>query len=234
MIWKVYAGVLKKVLFIICLTFFLAAWIDPLKDEVEKGNQSFQEGNFDNALEHYNNSEKYVSGTDKQAILNFNKGTAEYKRGNLEKGIELFNESLNSGDTEIQKKAYFNMGNSYVELKDYDKAFKAYSRALKIDPSYEKAKKNFEYLLRKDEMKQDNKNKNNREAGDNNKNKNKNNSNDENDIDDNSGSNKESQSMERNDISKEQMKNILESLKNKPLRRQKGEKGVYVESEKAW
>jgi Ca-activated chloride channel family protein len=231
---KVYAGVVKKVFLIVTMSFLLTGWIDPLKDEVEKGNRNYQEGNFDNALEHYNKSEKYLSGKNKQAILNFNKGAAEYKIGNYEKGIELFNESLDSGNPDIQKKAYLNIGNSYVGLKKYDEAFKAYSRALKIDPSYEKAKKNIEYLLRKDEKRQENENDNNREGGEDNKNENDTDSKDEKNKDNNSGRDNESQSLSKKDISKEQMKNILESLKKKPLRRQKGEKGEYGEPEKAW
>ena len=237
---KYYAGVLKKIILIIVVSLFMTAWIDPLKDEVEKGNRNYQEGNFDSALEHYNESEKYASGTDKQAILNFNKGAAEYKRGNFEKGIELFNQSLNSGDPDIRKKSYLNMGNSYVELKQYDEAFKAYSMALGIDPSYERAKKNIEYLLHKDEMKQKNKNENSRDNGEDKKDKNKDNNKEKNkeekdkNSDDDSGDNEESQTMKRNNISKEQMKSILESLKNKPLRRQRGGKGDYIEPDKAW
>lgn len=233
---KYYAGVSKKIILIIVVSLFMTAWIDPLKDEVEKGNRSYQEGNFDNALEHYNKSEEYATGKDKQAILNFNRGAAEYKRGNFEKGIELFNQSLNSGDPDIRKKSYLNMGNSYVELKKYDEAFKAYSMALGIDPSYERAKKNIEYLLHKDEMKQKNKDENSRDNGEDDKNRNKDQNKDEKDknSDDNSGDNEESQTMKRNNISKEQMKSILESLKNKPLRRQRGEKGDNVEPDKAW
>lgn len=235
--FRFYSVIIKKIIILSIIPFIFSAWIDPLKDEVEKGNRSYEEGRFDDALEHYNKSEEYASGDEKRAVLNFNRGAAEHKKGNYEKGIELFMKSLDSKDPEIRKRAYLNMGNSYVELKDYDKAFNSYSRALKIDPSYLKAKKNIEHLLNKQKSNQNSKNDENRESGDKNKDdkeKNDRNNSDRNSRENNTGMNNESSSMQKSDISREQMKNMLESLKKEPLRRQKNGKGEYDEPDKAW
>ncbi|MFA5519932.1 MAG: tetratricopeptide repeat protein, partial [Spirochaetota bacterium] len=129
----IFSSGIYKAFFIFFLALSLTAWIDPFKDEVEKGNKSYKAENFDNAIEHYENSEKYIPDAEKEGMLFFNKGAVEYKKGNYQKGIDLFNKALQSNDLEVQKKAYFNMGNGYVKLDKFDEAFNSYARALKID-----------------------------------------------------------------------------------------------------
>lgn len=232
----IFTSGIKKVCFILLLSLVLTAWIDPFKDEVEKGNSSYQEKNFDNAIEHYQNSEKYVPDSKKEGMLFFNKGAAEYKKKNYQKGIDLFNESLKSGDLEVQKKAYFNMGNGYVQLDKFDEAFNSYASALKIDPSYEKAKKNIEYLLKKDDNQKKDESKKNGNSGNNDKQKSENKNSDKEDKQkgDKESQSEEPEKMKSSDVSREQMKNMLESLRNKPLRRQKGKGGEYGDPEKSW
>lgn len=230
----IFTSKINKAFFILFLCLALTAWIDPFKDEVEKGNSSYQAEDFDNAIEHYDNSEKYVPDSKKEGMLFFNKGAAEYKKGNYQKGIDLFNESLKSKDPEVQKKAYFNMGNGYVKLDKFDEAFNSYARALKIDPSYEKAKKNIEYMLKKDEnQKNENSGNDDKQKSEKNNSKNENKQEDKQKGDDPPQA-EEPEKMKSSNISKEQMKNMLESLKNKPVRRQKEKGGEYEEPEKAW
>lgn len=223
----IFTSDMYRVFFILFLSLALTAWIDPFKDEVEKGNSSYKAENFDNAIEHYQNSEKHVPDPKKGAMLSFNKGATEYKKGNYQKGIDLFSESLKSGDMEVQKRAYFNMGNAYVKLDKFDEAFNSYARALKIDSSYEKAKKNIEYLLKKDENKKN-------EKDDKQKSEDNNSKDEEEQKGEKPSESEEQDKMKSKDISREQMKNMLESLRNKPLRRQKGKGGEYGEPEKAW
>lgn len=220
----------KCMLFILIFSLLQIAWIDPFKDEVARGNRSYQGEDFDSAMEHYDNSERFAPDEKRRAMLSFNRGAAEYRRGNYEKGIEYFNESLKSADMEVQKKAWYNMGNSYLQLKKYDEAFDSYAKALKIDPAYEKPRKNIEYLLQ-------NKDKDNSGGDNKNDNKDKDNSKSDPGKDETPG---DADDMERapdiksSDISREQMKNMLESLKNKPLRRQKGGTVEQTNREKQW
>lgn len=217
----------SRIIFILILCFSQAAWIDPFRDEVSKGNSSFEADDFDSALKHYDQSGLYAPDEKKRSMLSFNKGAAEYKKGNYQQSIEYFKDSINSGDAAVQKKAYFNMGNSYVHLKQYAEAFDSYSKSLKIDPDYEKAKKNIEYLIqnREDKSGSSSDNKDNKDDKDNS------------DKDKNQGEDKrsaESDEEKRSDISREQMRNMLESLKNKPVRRQKGGSGEKTDREKLW
>jgi tetratricopeptide (TPR) repeat protein len=189
--------IMKKNFIIILVALILPAWIDPFKDEVKKGNQNYADNNPTKALEHYKEAEKHTPNDKKKDMLNFNKGTAHYKLEDYDKALDKFTDSISSGDMDIQKKAFFNMGNTYIKQKKYKEAVDSFIKALEIDPNYEKAKKNLEYLLKKQE------------------NKDKNNNDDKNEND------KDKDQQSEKNLNDDQVKNLLESMKNKPVRQQK-------------
>jgi tetratricopeptide (TPR) repeat protein len=204
---------MKKIFIISLLTLTLTAWIDPFKDEVKKGNKSYADNNPTKALEHYKEAEKHVPNEKKKGLLNFNKGAAHYKLEDYDNSAEKFKDSISSGNADTQKKALFNMGNTYFKQKKYKEAAESYIKALEIDPNYEKAKKNLEYMLKKQENK------------DNKGNDNKNNSGDD--------KNENQKDSEKN-LNDDQLKNLLESMKNKPVRQQKGKGDGKRNLEKYW
>ncbi|MCL1865122.1 MAG: tetratricopeptide repeat protein [Spirochaetes bacterium] len=206
---------MKKILIIALLALTLSAWMDPFKDEVEKGNKSYADNNPAKALEHYKEAEKHTSSNKKKEMLNFNKGDAHYKLEDYDQAIEKFRDSISSGDADIQKKALFNMGNTYIKQKKYKEAADSFIKALEIDPNYEKAKKNLEYLLKKQENKEQN---NNSNSDSNSSNNNKN----------------EDQKKSEKNLNDDQVKNLLESMKNKPVRQQKGKGNGKRTLEKYW
>ncbi|MCL2155285.1 MAG: tetratricopeptide repeat protein [Leptospirales bacterium] len=208
---------MKKNFTIFILILTLAAWTDPFKDEVEKGNQSYADNDPTKALEHYKEAKKYAPNDKKKDLLNFNKGDAHYKLEDYDKANEKFIDSIPSGDREIQKKALFNMGNTYIKQKKYKEAADSFIKALEIDPNYEKAKKNLEYLIKK----QENKNQKDKDKNDNNKN--------DNDKDRDENDKDENQKKPEKNLSNDQVKNLLESMKNKPVRKQKGNGKKYLE-----
>lgn len=209
----------------------LVAWIDPFKDSVNQGNDYYAEKKYDKAIDLYKKSEKYLPNDNKKYDLAFNKGDAEFKKGNFDAAIDNFKYSLNSPDRGIQKKAFFNMGNASVKMGKYKDAMESYVNALKIDPNYAAAKKNIEYLLNNKKNKSDKKNDQNKDG----KGKNKKNDSSKKDGDKgkkNSDDQKKSGSNKK--MSKEQIKNILKSMKNKPVRRQKGRSDGRRSLEKYW
>ena len=211
--------ILKKIVLIIII-FSLVAWLDPFKDEVSRGNSLFLEGKFNEAKKAYENAEQYAPGEEEKYALSFNRGDANFKLGDNDAAIKDFKKALNSKNIEVQKRSFFNMGNVYAKDKKYKEAVKSYINALKIDPKYEKAKKNLEYLLsdKKDKKKDKNKNKNDK----NQKNKEKN------------KKDKDSQKKPKQKISKQQLKNLLNSMKNRPVRRQKGKGNGKKVLQKYW
>ena len=139
---------MKKNFLIILTVLVFAAWIDPFKDEVEQGNRSYESKDPKQALEHYKEAEKHAPDDKKKGMLDFNKGDAHYQLGNYDIAADKFKSSISSENPDIQKKALFNMGNTYLKQKKYKEAAESYIKSLEIDPNYDKAKKNLEYLLK--------------------------------------------------------------------------------------
>ena len=210
---------MKKNFIITFTVLALSAWIDPFKDEVEKGNSSIKSGNPKQALEHYKEAEKHAPDDKSRSILDFNKGAAHYFMGSYDIASDKYKSSVSSEDPDIQKKALFNMGNSFYKEKKYKEAADSYIKALQIDPNYEKAKKNLEYLLKEQKNKNEKKD---GEAGS-----------DKNQKDNKSGKNQNSADNEKN-MKGIQAKNLLESMKNKPVRKQKGKGDGTKYLEKYW
>ncbi|WP_286265595.1 VWA domain-containing protein [Thalassotalea atypica] len=63
------------------------------------------------------------------------KGSAQYKNGEYEQALSSF-QQLDTAD------AYYNQGNAYAQLKDFDNAIEAYDKALEKNPNDENAQKN--------------------------------------------------------------------------------------------
>ncbi len=215
---------MKKIFIIIFAVFVFSAWIDPFKDEVEKGNNSYNNKELNKALEHYKMAEKYLPDEKSKAMLDFNKGDAHYQSGNYDIAVDKFKNSISSENPDIQKKALFNIGNSYLKQKKYKEAADNFIKALEIDPAYEKAKKNLEYLLKEQKKKDQNENDGSRADGE------KGNSKDKSmkDKQDNETMNNE------NKMKNIQTRNLLESMKNKPVRKQKGKGDGKRYLEKFW
>ncbi len=216
---------MKKYLIIILTALFFTAWIDPFNDEVEKGNSSYENKDSKKALEHYKEAEKHAPDERKKEMLDFNRGDAHYQLGNYDVAIDKFKNSISSDNPDIQKKAMFNIGNSYLKQKKYKEAAESFIKALEIDPGYEKAKKNMEYLL-KEQKKQDQDKSGNDDQSNSSQDKTKNK---------NSSDKKEKDSMNsEKKMNSIQTRNLLESMKNKPVRKQKGKGDGEKYLEKYW
>ncbi|HUH41928.1 MAG TPA: VWA domain-containing protein [Sulfurimonas sp.] len=84
-------------------------------------------------------------GVHLNADKNFNKAVEFYRAGEYEKALENF-ELIKSGDSEIKSIIYYNIGNSLVRLKEFEKAREAYLKSLTLEYSKE-ADENLEYII---------------------------------------------------------------------------------------
>lgn len=198
------------------------AWIDPFNDKVSEGNRNYNAGKFNEALSSYKEAEKYAPDDKKRNMLEFNRGNAEFRINNHESALAKYRNSLNSGDPDVQKKALYNTGTTYMKMGKKKEAAENFIKALQIDPSYEKAKRNLEYLLK--DKPQDKQQQNNDNSSEGNKQQ------------QSSGSGRENNEQNKSDNQKgsAQVKNMLESMKNKPVRRQKGNGDGKKFLEKYW
>jgi tetratricopeptide (TPR) repeat protein len=220
--FSLYAAAVPAI--ILCAAFF-----DPYADRVNEGNSSYNDGKFSEAEKYYNEAEQYLPSKRDAAELAFNKGNARFGAGDYDGAIEFYKAALASEKKNVQKKALFNMGNAFAKKGDKASAADAYLSALRIDPSYMNAKKNLEALYRKD--KKDDKNDKQKDK-DQNKDKNKN---QDQKQDQNQGKDKQDQAAKG--MNKDQIKSLLQMMKDKPVRRQKNdeEKGLLGGGhEKPW
>jgi tetratricopeptide (TPR) repeat protein len=206
------------------------AWLDPYRDAVSSGNEEFNKKNYNNAKRYYEKAERYAPAENDKKKLSFNTGDADYMLESYDSALSGYQQAIQSDDRDVQKKAFFNSGNAYLKQKNYREAINAYMNALKIDPDYAKAKKNIEYVLKQmdNKNKQDDKDKknNNDKSDDKQKNKDKSSENDKNQ--------KQSRQQGGNQMNREQVQNILRSLQQSPVRRQKGGSNEKRKLEKFW
>ena len=126
--------------------------------DVDRGNEAFKAGRFDEALGHYRSAE--ARGADPR--LHFDMGTALYKLGEkasdpaekaslLQQAEEQFRRAADSDDVRLKSLAYFDLGNSMYQRQQWEDAVSAYKRALRANPSNEPARHNLEMALRQRE-----------------------------------------------------------------------------------
>ena len=212
----------SKVLIILISLSVFTAWIDPFNDKVTDGNSNYNNGKFPEAMNSYKEAEKYAPDEKKKNMLDFNRGNAEFRMNNDEAAIGRYRNSMNSDDPEVQKKAFYNAGTTYMKMGKKREAAESFIKALQIDPSYEKAKKNLEYLIKKQ---QQDRQQNNDGQGSGDKQGQKN-------TDLGKGNSNKDKADDKK--SSAQVKNMLESMKNKPVRRQKGSGDGKRYLEKYW
>jgi len=63
-------------------------------------------------------------------------GTALLRQGKIKEAITEFNTALKSPLYPTPHYVYYNLGQAYYQLKDYEKARQQYQEAVKISPSY--------------------------------------------------------------------------------------------------
>ena len=208
------------------------AWLDPFKDAVSSGNAEYDNKKYNNAKRYYEKAGKYAPGESDKKKLSFNTGDADYMLESFDNALTGFQESVQSGDREVQKMAYFNAGNAYLKMGKYREAINSYINALKIDPGYVKAKKNIEYVLKK--MNEKDKDKKDRDGDNKDRKQSQDQKNEPRSDKDKNRSQSRDSRQGQNQMSREQVQNILRSLQNSQVRRQKGSSDERRHLEKNW
>jgi len=117
----------------------------------------YQQGDYNGALRQWRQE---LESSPHDPILNFNAGTAAYRMGKYDQAFENFSEVLQSPNTTLREKAYYNGGNALFrqgdwqedierQLTSYQDAEYLYEQALAIDPNDEAAKKNLALVKRR-------------------------------------------------------------------------------------
>ena len=139
----------------------------------------------------------------------YNTANAIYRQKRYKEAIEQYQYlAKNANDNALKAAAYHNIGNAYMQLKNYQKAVAAYKNSLRKNPTDEKTRYNLALAqkLLKNQQNKNNKNKN--------KNKNKNNKNKK-DKNKDDKKNKDKKNQDKKDKNKDKKKNKDEKDKNK-------------------
>jgi len=188
---------------------------------LRNGNSQYDKGNFKEAEKDY----RKALEINKESVKgNFNLGTAVYQEKNYEESAKLYGDLAGKNqDRDIQSKIYHNLGNSFLEAKQYDKSILAYKNALMNNPSDLDTKYNLEYakmMLKKQQQQQQKKqDKQNQDKKDQKKDQNK----DQNKQDQKN----QPPQQDQKKLSKDEANRMLEALKNdekKTLQKVKKEK----------
>lgn len=77
--------------------------------EVNRANELYGKGKFEDALEHYQEALVKEPGS---ALVHYNIGTAQYKRSSYSDSVEHLHKALLTDDPQLQEKVRYNLGNA--------------------------------------------------------------------------------------------------------------------------
>jgi Ca-activated chloride channel family protein len=199
-----------------------------VKSLVRKGNKLYNQKKFSDAEVQYR---KALAKNPKYSKGIFNLGDALYQQKNFKESENFFRHLAEMTlKPENKAKTFYNLGNTFMSQKQYEKSIDSYIRSLRLDPSNMDAKYNLTYarkMLKKQKQQQkknkQNKKKNqnkqnqNKKQNQNNKNQQKKNQNKKQNQKQNQNQNqnqKKQQNRKKQQISPQEAQRILNALKN--------------------
>ena len=128
------------------------------KKNVKEAYRLYKQGKLDEALQKYNDASVALPDSD---IVNFNMGTALYKKEDYQKAIDSFTKALTSDDKKIEADALYNLGNCKYKLGKLKEntdlsstvallreSLDYYKRAVELDQKNTDARFNHEFVER--------------------------------------------------------------------------------------
>ena len=206
---------------------------------IREGNKYYKKNNFNDAEVNYRKS---LLNDSNYTIGKYNLANALYKEKNFDESSRILSElAEKQTDKTLKSKMYHNLGNSYLQKKEYEKSINSYIQALKNNPKDYDTKYNLSYamqMLRKQQQQQQqdkNNDKKNNKKDEDKKNENKNQDNKQNQQ----NQDKKQQEQKQKQMKKEEAERMLEALKNdekKTLDKVKKVKavGAKISTDKDW
>jgi Ca-activated chloride channel homolog len=201
--------------YILILFFLFLACRDSFSQKenslLRHGNRKFENGEYKEAEKDYR---KALEMNKESVKGQFNLGTAVYKNNNFEEATKIYsNMAEKNADREMKSKVFHNLGNSYLQSKEYEKSIAAYKNALMNDPKSGDTRYNLEYakMMLKKQQQQQQQNKDDKDKKDDKKDQ-KDKKDDK--QDQNQKNDQQKQPQDQKKISKDDADRMLEALKN--------------------
>ncbi|MBT5830656.1 MAG: tetratricopeptide repeat protein, partial [Candidatus Latescibacteria bacterium] len=131
---------------VLVLPFFGFTFLDPVAKKNEEGNDLFQMGEYDAALQQYLQAQQNAPN---RSELRFNVGDALYKQGKYDEAAQELGQVVESEDSNLSASAYYNLGNTLFRQEKFEEAAGAYKKSLMKNPKDQDAKVNLELALEK-------------------------------------------------------------------------------------
>lgn len=136
------------------LIFLIALDISPL---VNKANKLYQEEKYEEAYEIYKDASILYPDNKK---IKFNLADCAYQLKRFREAGDEFARLTAAKDKDLKQKSFYNLGNVFMEAKQYEQAISAYKNALLLNPKDERAKRNLEIAKMMEQQQKKDKDKN--------------------------------------------------------------------------
>ena len=151
---------MKKILIpFLLIIFFPAASLAASKEkDVREGNAFFKKEDFAAALDKYTDA---LKKDPESGVVNFDLGTAAYKKGDYETTLTHLNRSLLSDDKNLKQRVQYNLGNAFyrrgqqqedkniqIAIDSLTQSLSHFEQAMGLDEKDADAKFNYEFVKR--------------------------------------------------------------------------------------
>lgn len=109
--------------------------------QINAGNAAYRDGDHEQALAAYQSAQ--VLAPD-DALAYFNAAGSLIQLAALDEAIAALEQSIQTADEALTADAYYNLGNVFFELRDFERAIQAYQQTLLLRPDDENARYNLE------------------------------------------------------------------------------------------
>ncbi len=135
---------MKNFVFIVVISLTLTSCEVNPAERNNAGNTLYEQAGYADAVDAYQAAQ--VAAPDAPESY-YNAASALANTGRLESAVEALEQALKTADAELTTKAYYNLGNVYFDMAQYDKAIEAYREVLLRQPNDEDARYNYELAL---------------------------------------------------------------------------------------
>lgn len=208
-------------------------------DHIKKGNSLYNKQKHKDAEIEYRKALELEPGSN---IAKYNLGNSLYRQGRFDEAMKMFDVvDRNKFNKKALGNSYHNLGNSYLQNKQYEQSIESYKKALINNPKDNDTKYNLEYARRmlqqqlqsqnqqqkqnqnnnKDNNQQQKQNQQQNDQKDNKDKQNQNSQNQQQNKDDRQDMQQTQQQQQKQNISKEDAERILQALMNKEKEMQK-------------
>lgn len=136
--------------YIIFLSCFLMGfnWGDILARNTKKGNELFDAGQYDEALQAFTEADVNSNAADPRLPkLYKNMGNTLIKQEKYDQAIAMYQKAFEASDNVAFKAdVQYNAGNAWLKQRQYQQALEAYKQALELNPTHLEAQQNKELV----------------------------------------------------------------------------------------